>query len=587
MNRAQAEIMPGTILDPPFIQRNFFLPSGLRNVDDSRLPAPGPTDAHAHARSRKEFIMRYRQLLALLLVNSLVGLPALAQVTTATPISPGLSCKMPVPKVDPRRSLFVTEVEVVQNAISLEDVLGQLARESRIPGLEAIDLWDQWWDTQNTSPGLGLGPNCDDVVNAQGEPAINGFPIECPRNEGAEINATPFDPFSNSFYEPIALVNRMDLMPEDGSNCGEYRVIFARRSGQNNGLRRNLLIFEATLPNPNPGCEADGCRAVAEFWARLSQVEDPMLRARMLRGFYLRGLPDAGVEPVIRIGHFGPGAGQIRTNQFLNTPASPVFWQLREYKLAMFCTDSASSRCGLQFVPVTVKTNPWGDLFDENSPENRALPFMRHFITQVDELAAPDLNGFFNTIPDRFNAGQSNSQGSENDYVSHFDPNGNFARAIDRKLSRIGSALTPSEIIRRSQTQSCAGCHQLNNQAPASLLGDGLVWRPSLNFVHVTEQDTDIIGSDLHFRISPALEDVFIPHRERVFERYLASRPCTTCVSLPLTGSGSGPDDAIITTSATADATPLPPSAEEVRRLDLELRAGETRETIGGSRSVH
>jgi hypothetical protein len=489
-----------------------------------------------------------------------------------------------VPDVDARRSLFVTELEVVQNAISLEDVLGRLARESQIPGLQAIDLWDQWWDTQNTSPGLGLGLNCDDFVDTQGNPAINGFPIECPRNEGNEINATPFDPRSNSFYEPIALVNRMDLMPADGSNCGEYRVIFARRSGENNALRRNLLIFEATLPNPNPGCEADGCRAVAEFWAMLSRVDDPLVRADLLRGFYLEGLPDQGVEPVIRIGHFAPGAGQIRTNQFLNTATSSVVWQLREYKLAMFCTDSIGN-CGLQFVPVTVKTNPWGDLFDEASPERRARPFMRHFITQVDELAAPGLNRFFNAIPDEFNAGQSNSQGSENNYVSHFDPSGLFARVIGRRLNRLGSNLSPTEIVRRSQTQSCAGCHQLSNQSPANLLGDGLVWPPSLGFVHVTERDTDIIDSALHFRISPALENVFIPHRERVFERYLRNLPCANCVSLPLTAAGSG--DFIITTALTNESTPRPPTPEEVGALDRELREDGPRETIGGARWVH
>ena len=531
--------------------------------------------------------MLIRQLLALLFVNSLLGLPALGQPIPPGPIAPGPVCARPIPDVDARRSLFVTEVEVVQNALSLEDVLSALARESQVPGLQAIDLWDQWWDTQNTSPGLGLGVNCDDFSDSQGNPAINGFPIECPRNEGSEIAATPFDPNSNSFYEPIALVNRMDLMPEDGSNCGEYRVIFARRSGQSDRLRRNLLIFEATLPNPNPGCEADGCRAVAEFWAGLSRVSDPLVRARMLRTFYLRGLPGEGIEPVIRIAHFAPGAGQIRTNQFLNTPSSSVFWQLREYKLARFCTDPAGAigTCDLQFVPVTVKTNPMGELFDEASSEPRTRPFMRHFISQVDELAAPDLNRFFNAIPDEFNAGQSNSQGTENDYVSHFDPNGRFARRIDRKLNRIGSNLSPTEIVRRSQTQSCAGCHELNNQSPANLLGDGVVWPASLGFVHVTERDTDVINSAVHFRVSPALEDVFIPHRERIFERYLGRLPCTACLSQPLTSSNS--PGFMLTAQSADDAGPLPPTPDEIRALDLELREDAPRENIGGTRSVH
>ena len=100
--------------------------------------------------------MLSRQILALLLINLIVALPAVAQLVSARPFNPGPICARPVPDIDPRRSLFITEVEVVQHAISLEDVLGQLARDSRIVGLTARDLWDQWWDTQNTSPGLFL-----------------------------------------------------------------------------------------------------------------------------------------------------------------------------------------------------------------------------------------------------------------------------------------------------------------------------------------------------------------------------------------------------------------------------------------------
>ena len=527
--------------------------------------------------------MNGRQLLALLLINLISGLPAMGQLVAPAP--PGPACLRPVPDIDPRRSLFVTEVDVVQNAISLEDVLDQLARESGIPGLQAIDLWDQWWDTQNPSPGLGLGLNCDDSLDSQGNPAINGFPIECPRNEGREIGVNPFDPASPAFYEPIALVNRMDLMPSDGSNCGEYRVIFARRSGQNDSSKRNLLIFEATLPNPRPGCEADGCRAIAEFWASLSRISDPIRRADRLREFYLEGIPNEGVEPVIRISHFAPGGGQVRTNQFLNSPQSPVFWQLREFKLALFCTSPTSS-CGLQFVPVSVKTNPWGELFDEFSPDNQTRRFMRRFLSQVDELANPDINQFFNAIPDEFNAGQSDSQGSENDYVAHFNPSGRFARAIERRLRALGSRLSPSEIVRRSQTQSCSGCHQLSNQSPANLLGDGMVWPESLGFVHVSERDTDVIDSQLHFRISPALERVFVPHRERVFESYLANLPCIECLALPLAG---GPDSAdFILVPATEDGSiPIAPTADEIDALDHELKEGQPSDTIGGPRTTH
>ncbi len=58
--------------------------------------------------------------------------------------------------VDPRRSLMVTEVDVVSNAISLGEVMDKLASDSGIANLDRDQLWTQWWDTQNPGPGLGL-----------------------------------------------------------------------------------------------------------------------------------------------------------------------------------------------------------------------------------------------------------------------------------------------------------------------------------------------------------------------------------------------------------------------------------------------
>ena len=526
--------------------------------------------------------MRPRKLLSLLLCQLLLTGPALAQVI---PIASGPQCVQPDPRLDARKSLFVTEVDVVQNAVSLEEILRRLTRESQIPGLRPIDLWQQWWDTQNLSPGLGMGVHCDSVTNAQGDPTLNGFPIECPRSEGSEVAVDPFDPGLPSFYEPIALVNRMDLMPEDGSNCGEFRIIFARHSGAQQRLRRNLVIFEAVLPNPNPGCDTGGCRAIADFWAELSSIDDPGIRATRLRGFFLNGLPREGVEPVIKIGHFAPGAGQIRTNQFLNSNGNSVVWQLREYKLVQFCA-STQATCSLQFMPVSVKTNPWGELFDETPMDIQKRLFMRHFLTQVESLAEPNLNAFFNEISNRFNAGQSNSQGAENNYVSHFDPSGRFAQRIDLQLRRIGSALDPIDIIRRSQTQSCAGCHQLSNQAPANLLGDGLVWPPSLGFVHVTEDETEQIGGRDHFKISEALKRSFIPHRKQVFETYLAENPCEDCFT-PLASSGDSSTPILEVDLASDGFTPRPPSSDEIEALDALLKEGRSMKTLGGSRLAH
>lgn len=527
--------------------------------------------------------MSCRSFSAYLLLGVLLATQAWGQQLSAlSSVAP--ACRVPTPDIDPRRSLFVTEEEVVSQAFSLEEVLAQLARDSGVPGLGARDLWRQWWDTQNPGPGLGLGLHCDDHAARPDDATLNGFPIQCPRNEGGEIHVNPFDPEAQSFYKPLALVNRFDLAPADGANCGEYRVIFGRESGVTDIFNRNLIIFEAVLPNPRPGCGIEGCREVARFWERLSRVDDPARRARMLRAFYLKGFPRHDIEPVIRLAHFAPGSGQIRTNQFLSGP-EPQIWQLRDFKLALLCTANQGP-CRLLFAPVSVKTNPFGELFSENFADPRTFPFMRHMLTQVGNLSEPDLNGFFNVIPERFNAGQSNAQGSENHYPVHFANSPRFEQALQARLDAQGSSLEPIDLMRRSMAQSCAGCHELSNGFPENQLGDRLEWPPSLGFTHVDEGPPVSVGGIPHFEISRALEEVFLPHREKVFERYLAKLPCVACSS-PALLADSGDDSSITVPLAPDGLTPALISSEEVFRIDAERRQGAKTETLGGSRSVH
>ena len=79
--------------------------------------------------------------------------------------------------VDPRRSLVVTEQTILAR-FPFERVLEQLVMQSGVPQLTSLELFQQWWDTQNSGPGLGLGPHCDDTVDAV-TPVINGFPYTC------------------------------------------------------------------------------------------------------------------------------------------------------------------------------------------------------------------------------------------------------------------------------------------------------------------------------------------------------------------------------------------------------------------------
>jgi hypothetical protein len=226
--------------------------------------------------------------------------------------------------VDPRRSLVVTEQTILAR-FPFERVLEQLVMQSGVPWLTSLELFHQWWDTQNSGPGLGLGSHCDDTVDA-GTPVINGFPYTCrpAPAEGVQATTNPFaDPDNNpDAYLPVGLFNRFDLAPSDGSHCGEYRIVYAKRSGIANPLARNLIIFEAALPNPHPQQGLKGCRKIAAFWAHLTQLDDIDQRADELEDFYFNGIP--GVAPVVHVDHYGGNAngfGQVRTNQFLNVPS--------------------------------------------------------------------------------------------------------------------------------------------------------------------------------------------------------------------------------------------------------------------------
>jgi hypothetical protein len=428
--------------------------------------------------------------------------------------------------IDVRRSLVVTEQRILQG-FGFERVMSQLVRQARVPGLDATKLFQRWWDTQNDAASAAF----EDVQHCEGE--LNGYPYDC-RADGEGLQAT-CNPFTDEGcdYMPIGLFNRFDLAPEDGSSCGEYRIVYAKSAGVGNGRDRNLIIFEASLPNPEPRRGLRGCRDIAEFWANLSSEDDLEERAERLERFYFQGL-GRGVPAVVDIRNFGDnqyGRGQVRTNQFQQVGVTNAIWTLREFKLMKECEwrrDGHWRRdqaCSMDFVPVTNKGNPWGGLFADTATHPNAERFQRHFVRQVESLAASDLLGISMTTPERYNSGQSHASNRNVDtnYLGNFEDGGEFAAAIEERILDLdpASELEPVDIVARAQTQSCAGCHQLSNN---SELGNGLVWPASLGFVHVSERDPETVDGVVRFRISPALTSTFLPHREVVFEQFLRGR---------------------------------------------------------------
>lgn len=407
--------------------------------------------------------------------------------------------------IDVRRSLAVTD-QVITSTFTLGSVLDQLAAQSGVAGLTRLGLFTQLWDTQNpAASGVTGGPHCDDNGGT-----VNGFPYQCRLAEGNQA----FNPAAEiANYSLIGLYNRFDLASPNGADCGEHRMVFGRTSGGG----RAFIIFEAVLPNPTPSIGLEGCRPVANFWASLSTNNNAASRATALHNFYFVGL--SGFSPVIHIDNYGNTGlthptGQVRINEFMQLP-----WMLREFHLQQV---SATSTV---FVPVTVKTNPFGDLFSANPFTPQAAVFQNTFFpSQVAALAVNDINLFNYTVPDNFNTGQSNPQnfGGIDDYSAHFSPASQLATNIQAQLNAIGSTLTPANIVARAEALSCAGCHQLSDGA---VLGGGLPnWPSSTGFVQSSEF-TEPGPDGTRFVISPALTGVFLPHRAQVLQGFLNRLP--------------------------------------------------------------
>lgn len=426
--------------------------------------------------------------------------------------------------IDARRSLAVTD-QVILARFPLQRVLDQLVAQSGVSGLTSKRLFQQWWDTQNPKPGLGLGAHCDDQSDASG-PTLNAFPYTCrpAPSEGAQASCDPFAADSPCAYIPIGLFNRFDLMPENGEYCGEYRIVYAKASGVATSDDRNLLIFEAALPNPLPLLGIEGCRPVVELWAGLSGESDPAVRAARLEGFYFSGLLVAvpPFPPVIKIEHFGAsasGRGQIRTNQFVVPPAPATrIWSLREFKLKRTC--GALSCSALRIVPATAKGNPFGPLLSASSTHARKEAFQAFLPEQVKTLVGATIPDIGIAIPDTYNSGQSEANGTtEGNFAAQLGVEASPLRsALQASLTAAGSSLSVDQVVARAQAQTCAGCHRISNNAD---LGAGLIWPASLGFTHVSERETELVDGGARYVISEALTNTFLPHRQELLEQYL------------------------------------------------------------------
>jgi hypothetical protein len=343
--------------------------------------------------------------------------------------------------------------------------------------------------------------HCDNFSSEFGGPGLNGYPLQCGRLERFQIN-------NLDTWFPTAAVNRLDLAAVDGSHCGQQRLVFANDEQIGNG--RMLMIIEAQIPNPNPACGVDACLPVAEFWASVDAEPSPTQRGNMLVNAFLGAGIGSGFGPFINANQLGPNGGQIRTNNFNDSP-----WTLREFHFQ-------PAPFGLPR-PAPVGDSPNGQLWNDFSGFSQGSFCRNAFASSLAGLLTDNVSEMSFVVPEQCKDAESRNDFSQ-DYVSQLNGgSGAFINQLNAQL--IGTGLSAQDIAARARfAGSCIGCHQ---ESSGSVLGRGVNAPFQFDFVHVSDRNQvpcdDGIGSC--FQLSDALRNEFLPHRQQVMSDFLATSP--------------------------------------------------------------
>jgi hypothetical protein len=437
------------------------------------------------------------------------------------------------------RSFAVTDMAILQG-FPFARVADAIAARSGVAGATGGQLIRQMFDTQNPRPGKAdaASPHCDDFL-VLGEPRFNSFPRRCPTPEAMVLAATPF---GATDYVPLALINRFDMAPPDGANCGQYRMVYVTYPTPNKppANHRIHVIFEAVLPNPHPEQGIAGCRAVAQFWADLSSVDSMSERRARLEQFFFDGIP--GFEPVVHPDHYTlASGGGIRTRENLQGLTKVNGTRFYQFRVEKQCPSPSS--CTLRLVPDLLENTPFGRLFTADGfGDPRVGVFHNDFIAQVKTLAINDVNQFHMNVQPASLIVESDPDGDPFSLGYSFwfrfaarDDGGKFRGQVDAELKRIGSNLTPENIVARAETQACHGCHAPSgtidapsgsSSAPPVDLGGGVIFPAAVPGFGQIDDLTLVAGEGgpaSRFQISPAMNNVFIPNRMRILREFLRS----------------------------------------------------------------
>lgn len=315
--------------------------------------------------------------------------------------------------------------------------------------------------------------------------------------------------------EPVGLFNRLDLAPKSFANCGEYRIVYAKKNPTT--FDRFFLIFEAALPNPDPLGGKDACREVASFWDSL-QHETDAIAGPQLEAFYYAGnkVPNGTVdfEPVIHYQHFGLPDGQVRSNAFI--PNNAFLWHLMQWRIV---PDAA----GISFHHTPVNENPVPSFFGTGPAtgvpvavyDRMGGQFRNEFVgSNVAQLVDTDRTALLQAMPgealinrlgvdisDKFYAVESNAD--DIDDPTAIASGTTLVADIDGQLTKLKvdqCSVSAVQVLNRMGAMTCGGCHQFSNNAS---IAPGVDWPRSLGFVQINEDG----------KLSPLLTDHFLSAR--------------------------------------------------------------------------
>jgi hypothetical protein len=429
------------------------------------------------------------------------------------------------PACDPARSVSSDSPALLERdpaalaGFSLERVLLRLSETAGGSALP-LEMLQRLFDTLNTAAMGAYADNvhCDDAANRAFQ---NARPAECPRAEGVlATSGALLTPESADSFVPVAIVNRFDQAPQNFPTCGEFRIVFAKRSGRTDARDRLLMIFEGVLPNPSHAMA--GCVPVADFWARLPTLASAAERGARLEQFFFEGLPRFG--PVIHAKNFGLGSfncryescGRVRLGLGMQEP-----WDFREFSLSKGTATEAGSPS--YFAPAPLNDTPVSGLFDFYGIDPKLVDFRSALRSWAWEVAsAPTVTQMRIDVGDFFVAGDSALAGPASpnflERVRGSDSMNSILSEIDQGLATPaiecpeGDPITHESVFQRITALTCAGCHAPEQLvSPSRRVGCGLVWPNSLGEAHIDEHGT----------LSDALVHTLLPQRADVLSTYL------------------------------------------------------------------